>query len=86
MEHGYAKDRCKHPTIAKFPKAIEDFAVQFIQLQEKRHAADYDPDSRFVRSEVQTVIDDAETAITDFSKVPIKDRRAFSAFVILKKR
>ncbi len=72
--------------LAKFPKDIEDFASQFKALQEKRHEADYDPTSRFTRTDVETYIDAAELAIKRFQSAGIKDRRAFAAWTTLKNR
>jgi len=72
--------------ISKFPKEIEDFASQFKTLQEKRHEADYDPFSRFTRTDVQTSVETAELAIRQFQKSPIKDRRAFAAWTTMKNR
>jgi hypothetical protein len=87
VDHGYAKAQCNNKTvIAKFPKDIEDFANLFHELQIDRHAADYDPHSRFARTDVVATIDGAEAALRAFSKVSIKDRRAFAAWVCLRDR
>lgn len=72
--------------MAKFPKAVEDFANNFVSMQEKRHAADYDPSIKLTKSEVVADISAAREAISEFLKVPIKDRRAFAAHVLFKKR
>jgi uncharacterized protein (UPF0332 family) len=87
VEHGFAKKQCaRKGVISKFPKEIEDFAAQFKTLQEKRHSADYDPASRFNRSDVETAIDTAELAIKKFQKAQRKDRRAFAAWTAMKNR
>lgn len=86
LEHGFAKAACKDAIVTKFPKAVEDFANNFVAMQEKRHAADYDPSIRLTKSEVVADISAAKEAITEFQKVPIKDRRAFAAHVLFKKR
>jgi len=86
LEHGFAKSACKDGLVAKFPQAIEDFANNFVAMQEKRHAADYDPFVRLTKSEVVADIRAAKEAITEFQKVSIKDRRAFAAHVLFKKR
>lgn len=72
--------------IKKFPKQIEDFANTFVTLQDKRHRADYDPSATFLKSEVTSDIGLAEQAIVDFRSVGAKHRRAFCAYVLLKKR
>ena len=70
----------------KFPKSIEDFANMFVSAQLKRFDADYNPSSRFSRSEVITDIDAAEAAIIAFEGVATKHRRAFAAWVTIKAR
>lgn len=87
VEHGFSKKQCKNQDVmAKFPKEIEDFASQFKTLQEKRHAADYDPASRFTRLDVGTWVDAAEVSIRRFKRAPIADRRAFAAWTTMKNR
>lgn len=87
LEHGSAKNACLNQTIMKkFPKPIEDFGNKFVELQTKRHNADYDPDERFYKSAVLQDIADAETVIANLQRVPAKDRRAFAALVLFKAR
>ncbi len=87
LEHGFAKNACKDSAVVgTFPQAIQDFADTFVTMQEKRHAADYDPSARFQKSEVLEAIEASDTALANFTGVPIKDRRAFSAYVLFKKR
>ncbi|WP_215904813.1 hypothetical protein [Meinhardsimonia xiamenensis] len=87
VDHGYAKSQCKNSeVISKFPKEIEDFANQFIELQIERHKADYDPSSRYTLTEVHASIDAAEQAIKMFKRAPLKDRRAFAAWTALRVR
>lgn len=86
LEHGFAKSACKDSLVTRFPKAIEDFANSFVTLQEKRHAADYDPSIKLAKSEVIADIKTAREAIMEFKKATTKDRRAFAAHVLFKKR
>lgn len=87
LEHGYSKDRCKDGTIiTKFPQEIQDFANTFVSLQTKRHLADYAPNERFYKSAVITDIDSAEYVIKQMQNVSKKDKRAFAALVLLRKR
>ena len=72
--------------IRKFPKEIEDFANVFVTMQAKRHEADYDPFASFAKSAVEADIIMVEQAVTRFKSVPKKDRKAFCAYVLLKKR
>jgi hypothetical protein len=87
LEHGKSKAQCKEKgIIAQFPNALQDFANMFVELQAKRHDADYDPEINLLKSSVFQDLLDAEEAITQFKNVSIKDRRAFAAWVLFKKR
>lgn len=86
LEHGLAKSQCEKISSRDFPAEIEDFANQFIVMQSKRHYADYDPWSRFVRSEVLSDIAAVENSIARFKSQHRKDRLAFAVWVVLKKR
>lgn len=72
--------------MSRFPRAIEDFASNFVSLQEKRQAADYDPALRLTKSEVASDIIAARDAIAAFAVEPVKDRRAFAVHVLFKRR
>lgn len=72
--------------VSRFPADIQDFANCFVAAQRKRHDADYNPSIVLTRSEVIFEIDAMESAIEKFRGVPIKDKRAFAAYVLLKKR
>jgi hypothetical protein len=87
LDHGFAKSACTNKRIlSKFPKEIQDFADVFVKMQIKRHDADYNPDGTVFKSAVLTDISTVEAAIDGFSQAPLKDRRAFAAFVMLKQR
>jgi len=55
-------------------------------MQEKRHSADYDPFIVVAKSSVLQDIAIVERAIIAFKSAPTKDKRAFCAFVLFKKR
>lgn len=73
-------------TISKFPKEIQDFANTFVQMQLKRHKADYDPSERIFKSAVLADISTVQAAIDAFGNASLKDRRAFAALVLLPPR
>ena len=84
LNHGTTRHQCEHRRlIAKFPADIQSFAKLFVDLQLKRHRADYDPDSSFSRKEVIQDVLEAERVIQRFMMVPLRDRRAFVAHVLL---
>ena len=84
LEHGTARRRCQRITsLQRFPLGIRNFADLFVDLQEKRHKADYDPGAVFPKFIVVRDIYRAEEAISSFQKVPVSMRRAFSIYVLL---
>ena len=85
LAHGPARDACNNKTlIAKFPQEIQNFANQFVEMQVKRHIADYDPDEKFYKSAVSIDLVITGITIDKFNGAPLKDRRAFAAFVLFK--
>ncbi|MBO9100016.1 hypothetical protein J5287_12125 [Rhizobium sp. K1/93] len=86
LSHGPTKKACSHKSVEKFPKEVQDFANMFVQMQTKRHAADYDPTTRSKKSTVLLDIEGVEAAINDFMKAAVKDRRAFAALVLFKQQ
>jgi hypothetical protein len=62
------------------------FASEFIELQDLRHSADYDPRVRFTRAEALQWAACAEAAIAGFRGVPRRDRKAFAVHLLLKRR
>lgn len=83
--HLQAKKACKKgDVIIQFPDPIRDFANLFVEMQAKRHLADYDPFFTLTKSEVQSDTERVRSAIADFHAAPIEDRRAFCAWVMLK--
>lgn len=89
LEHGRARAQCSRPAIHEFPPGIEGFAEVFVDMQGKRHRADYDPrapDGRWRKFEVVEDIAAAAETIARFEASPLRDRRAFAVFVLLKSR
>jgi uncharacterized protein (UPF0332 family) len=87
LDHGFAKSACTNKSmLSKFPKEIQDFANLFVQMQLKRHDADYNPYGTVFKSAVLTDISTVEAALEGFGKAALKDRRAFAALVLIKQR
>lgn len=87
LAHGEARNACKNEAVmAKFPQEIQDFANMFVAMQAKRHDADYDPNAKAYKTGVTADIGAVEAAIADFEAADIKDRRAFTVWVLLKER
>ena len=90
LRHGTVRQRCERSgIIARFPSEIQDFAEQFVDMQKKRHTADYDPYAmrnpitNFVKSDVIQDILVTEGIIHRFNQCPARDRRAFAVYVLL---
>lgn len=87
LNHGEARKACRRSgEIRVFPKAARSFARLFADLQDERHAADYDPGWSCFKSDITSRIRDAESAIDDFESLGLKARRAFAAHVLFRKR
>jgi hypothetical protein len=63
LDHGAAKNACIQLGSIAVSIGMLDFASIFLQLQEERHRADYDPTSRYARQDALDLIDRAEIAI-----------------------
>ena len=61
-------------------------AALFVELQDERVDADYDPFARLFKSDVEDFINSARQAIGDFDEVNRRDQRAFAAHLLFKRR
>jgi uncharacterized protein (UPF0332 family) len=86
LDHGTAKVACLQAGLRGFPIEIVNFADAFVRLQEARHDADYDPLSEFSRSEAVALIELSEAGISSLRQADAPHRRAFVAWVLLKRR
>ena len=87
LEHGLARNQCNNRSMMRqFPAEIEGFGKQFVDMQQKRHFADYDPETAFRRNEVIHLIDQTESVIAAFNAVPNIDKRAFAVYVLFRLR
>lgn len=69
-----------------FPQDVQDFAHHLVNLQIKRHKADYDPLPHFYKSAVLADIDHAEYLMDRMDAVNRKDRTAFLVLLLFKQR
>ena len=87
LEHNNVRKSCRSGVIEnRFPEDIKELCSIITQLQEKRHEADYDPFARFLMRDVMEIMAQAETALKLIRNLELKHRRAFAAWVILRKR
>lgn len=86
LAHGFAKNACAQARSKGFPPEVLQFASAFVDLQQLRHDADYDPSRMFKRSEVVSVIGRAERAISGLRSAQRSDLRAFVVLVLIPER
>ena len=82
LEHGKIKAACiKILNVKNYPKELKYIARIFKEMQRLRHLADYDPNSRFSRSEAIEAIYAVEEAIRKLMNADKNDRLAFVTFL-----
>ena len=86
LDHRLAAAQCRRPIIRRFPDEIQIFAKMFIENQQMRHNADYNPDASYARSDVLQLIDDTERIVLDFERSDTLDKRAFAVYVMFRSR
>ncbi|MCY4184248.1 MAG: hypothetical protein OXC82_02555 [Rhodobacteraceae bacterium] len=87
VEHGFVRNQFRNKLIRdSFPEEIQDLASIFVELQRKRHQADYVPSYRLTRSEVLIEIDASEMAIKKLRQASMKDLRSLAIWTVMKKR
>lgn len=86
LDHGHAKTACEAARNMAFPQAIKDCADEFVELQEARHDADYDPLHRLTRADALEAVEKARDAIAALRRARLNDRRAFAVQVMVRKR
>ena len=61
LEHGHVKNQCNNQSImAGFTPSVQQFGRHFVDMQRRRHYADYAPDTDYRRSDVMRFIDETE--------------------------
>ena len=77
-----------HPYVPKngFGRNVVAFATAVVELQEKRHAADYDPIIRVRTSDATTAIRTARAALAAFERASATRRRAFLTLLLFPPR
>ena len=82
LDHRQAKARLNSYTSAGAP-ALSNFASRFGNLQSQRHDADYNPRRMFLRSQVISIIDQAEAETQAFYNLPAPQRRTLAVHLLL---
>ena len=70
-----------------YPAEVTNFATDFVEMQDLRHTADYDPLASIpTKDEVIQYIGNAENAIRQLPDAPVVDRRSFAVHVLVPAR
>jgi len=69
-----------------FARDVKSFAGALVELQEKRHSADYDPSIRFGPQDARSAIASARRAIARFAEVSSVERRIFLTLLLFPPR
>ena len=85
LDHGFAKTRMQSPLNA-FTSPMQTFGRVFVDLQNWRHWADYDPNGEISRAVALSLTDRAEAAIIAFEAADAMERKAFAAHVLFRVR
>ena len=64
----------------------QDFADQFADMQEIRHAADYDHNASITVDQARAWLDYAESAIIGFLQVPVNEKTFIAALTLIRPR
>lgn len=83
LDHGAVRNACDAAANIAFPAGIRHFADAFKQLQQARHAADYDPTVRLSKVEALGFIALADNSILALRSAEATDKKAFAVWVLI---
>ena len=86
VEHRQVKDQCKQLRNFKLLPHLQLFADEFVRLQGRRHAADYDPYADFGYDDASGDVFMAAVSIDSFWHAAEPDRRSFVSWVMFRRR
>ena len=85
LDHGRAQNNLR-AVLGQLSPSGENFAHTFIDLQDRRQVADYDPNAQVVRSDTVNIVAQAQTAIRDFAQLTQEERRLITAQSMFERR
>ena len=86
LTHTRTRTEMAPSNMASFPDAITDFAATFLDLQQQREDADYNPNAIFTYSGTVNAINRADNDITGFFGTNDDDLRALAAHLLFDNR
>jgi selenocysteine lyase/cysteine desulfurase len=72
--------------MSQFSPDLRRFAITLVNLQQRRHEADYNPGTIFDQTQVTQIIDYAENALAGFNNAPTDEIRLFIAYLTSRAR
>lgn len=78
LDHGRAQNNLRAVLNLLSQRGV-NFARAFIDLQDQRQNADYNPNARITHSDTINIIGQAQTAIRDFAQLTQEERRLLAA-------
>lgn len=76
----------RHAPQAGFGPDIQEFAGLILELQRKRHSADYDPSIRVKSSDAQLAVQAARNALSRFNAAGALERESFLSLLLFNPR
>lgn len=76
----------RHLPASGVGRNVVAFATAVVELQEKRHSADYDPLVRMKTSDARLAIETARAAIRSFGKASAERRKSFPSLLVFPPR
>jgi hypothetical protein len=87
IDHVRAREEFRRADVRKMHRGVERIAPAFIELQDARHQADYDPLNRLSRrADAEAFIGVAEIALADIDALPPDVGIELAACLLLKRR
>ena len=87
LQHGATRNKCQNRNeVQQFSPGIRGFAETLLKAQDERHAADYDPFSKYTREQTLVIITEARDAIEAFNATPRQERLHFVAYLLASDR
>ena len=87
LDHGPARNKCNDSgSMSRFSSNLRRFAIILVDLQQRRHEADYDPGTTFDQTQVNQIIDDAADGLAGFDYSPPDEVRLFITYITSRAR
>ena len=87
LQHRRVHEQCRRGRLpGGLPSSIHRFAAAIVAMQPRRHSADYDPDTRFAKSDVAAFLAMANRVIRGLEGTTPAEKRALAIHVLFRER